>query len=981
MLRMTLPVLAMLLTTARAPLPAQQVLPPLSEAEVAEARAALTAMKADPRGPYLRLRWFCADGSVHPPAGSPCRERGGGVQYAELNDRATRLAALHIHVGTILQAVSFEELFDAAHANAWLQELVLERYLFGVDDGWVLRQARFYRGARQIEDEEARGHAFLERLLSNPAWTRDHFLLASQLVATVPHAAVAGEAGTERIRNLATEIAQLDPAFMNLRIKIHSFPSRSDLDSVEAYLRRREPPPEVRSRLIELRDALRGQNDARRSVEQLARYQGRLRALLGTELTALQRTWRAGDVRETFDAIAALAPRVRQLATTRSDGRTNLVLMDLGLTLQEQAFVLAQQLVADTAPADRLTRLQRLAPYLSLAHAAGFLSERERTALTGELRRLETERRLTALGYKQGLRYLGRALDWSSSTVRSTFAPVLGRYVQIEPLAVGFADAVLRGSVLLPLSQELQALHTDADRLLGTSHLILGQRVSQGIRGLNPGVAQRTLEIVPPTERDPHLEATKIYVLPETDAELRPVAGVLTLDEGNLLSHVQLLARNLGIPNAGLRSELVERLRPAQGREVFFAVSPLGRVIVEEPARLTPAMRNLVEAGRQSRAARVTLDVSRLRLDRWRPVPLDRLRIEDSGVIAGPKAANLGQLAAFFPGRVAPGVALPFGMFVRHVDRPFGGAGRTVLEELAEAYREADRMRAAGRSEDEVDRYMFGVLGRVRQAILELPWIPEVREAIVQAVQRTFPDVGRGVFIRSDTNVEDLPQFSGAGLNLTVANQRTVDDILAAIRRVWTSPFSERAYLWRRQILDEQGQVYPSVLLLESVHSDRSGVLISSGLENGTPADLTIATAEGVGGAVDGEDAETIVVDPAGRVRLLSQAKAPARRALLLEGTRGGVEWRPARKPDVLLQPGEIGQLQAIVAEWERTYGGDAEGRTWDIEFGVVDGRVWLFQVRPFIRFRSGDLLDRLRVLDEELRAYADHPVNLREVM
>ena len=42
-------------------------------------------------------------------------------------------------------------------------------------------------------------------------------------------------------------------------------------------------------------------------------------------------------------------------------------------------------------------------------------------------------------------------------------------------------------------------------------------------------------------------------------------------------------------------------------------------------------------------------------------------------------------------------------------------------------------------------------------------------------------DFSKGVFVRSDTNVEDLPQFSGAGLNLTVAHQTSADAVLASV--------------------------------------------------------------------------------------------------------------------------------------------------------------------------------------------------------
>lgn len=956
---------------------AQSFPPPLTEEQASEVRAAVAAMKADPRGPYLRIRWFCNDSTVHPPAGTPCRERGGGVQYAEFNDRARRLAELQFHVGTILQAVTFEELFDAERANYRLRELVVAKYLFEVDDGWALKQARFYRGARQIEDEEQRGHAFLEWLLARPQWTADNYLLATQLVGTIPHVSVGGDQLTYRIRNLATEVADRDQGFLAIRVKIHSFPSRDDVDAVDRYLAAKTPAPDVRAKLVELRDELRRQYDARRNVEHIAHYRRRLRGTLSDELAALERSFQQGDPRETFVRIGSLGPKIRGLVTQNTDGRANLLLLDLNLALQEQAFVLAQELGGqEPRPASRSQRLTELSHYVALAYAAGFLSARERQALDGEIARLHAAPRLGALDYKNGLSYLGRSLDWPTAAVRSVFGPVHQRYLQVEPKALGFPDAVVRGSVLLALARKLDDLGDDADRVLGSSHIVLGERVSQGVRGLNPGVALRRLEILESNHMDGHLDPTTIYVVPETTPELRPVAGVLTLDAGNLLSHVQLLARNLGIPNASITSALLPRLRQVAGSEVFYAVSPLGRVFLKRPTELTPAERGLLADGRDAKLEKIALNTERLQLDRLAPLPLTELRAEHSGVYVGPKAANLGQLSAYFPGRVSRGVALPFGMFSRHVNRPFD-AERTVLEELEAAYRHAAELRQAGRAEAEVDQFMFGELARVRKAILELPWLPDVRQMIVDSVRATFgPDLSGGLFVRSDTNVEDLPQFSGAGLNLTVPHQRTLDGVLTSIKRVWTSPFSERAYLWRKQILEDQGRIYPSVLLLESVHSEKSGVLITSGLQSGGADDLTIVTAEGVGGAVEGEDAETIVVDSAGAVRLLSQAKAPSRRVLVDRGA-GGVEWIAAHTPDYLLTKPEIDQLRQVVVEWKERFAPGDASQVWDIEFGFVGGKLWLFQIRPFVRFRSSELLARLSVLDEEVLAQSDRAVSL----
>jgi len=960
---------------------AQAFPPPLSDTQVVLVREAIDSMKRDPRGPYFRIRWFCNDGAVLAPEPYACVPHGGGAMYGELNDRAKQLAGLHFHIGTVLQATPKDSLFDEVFANHWLKELVVQQYLVEVDDGWALRQARYYRGAKQIEDEEQRGRELLEWLLAKPQWSADNYFLLMRLAAVLPHPGPGGDRISERVRNLATEAADLDRRLQPLRVKIHSFPSRDDLDSVQVRLGRPGLDPNVKSKLEELRDALRVQYDPRHAVETLSLYRRRLQSAVGPEIASIEQSLTAGRSREMLDRIAALAPRVRRMVLEGTDGGRKLALLDLQRSLLELAFVVAQELEAEQRQHQpREARLAYVDQLAALAYAAGFLSARERAAVVSEGARLRSARSVTALEYKNTVAYMARSLDWSTGTVRGVFSPVVERYAAVDSKAWGFIDAQLRGSVLLPLSQELGRLATDADRVIGASHDILGQRLSQGVRAVNPGVALRPLEIVPPDALEVHFDQNKIYVIPATTPELRPVAGVVTLDEGNLLSHVQLLARNLGIPNAAVLPTNLGLLQRAAGRETFFVVTPLGRVVLKLPDQLTAIERSLIEEGRQAQTERVTLDTDRLQLDRVVPIRLSELRATASGVLVGPKAANLGQLAFYFPDKVSAGVALPFGMFYQHVNRLFAGSSRTVLEELDDAYGEAVRMRRRGAPEAEIDALMFRALARVRQAIVELPWLPEMQRLIERAIRDTFGDnLAEGVFVRSDTNVEDLPQFSGAGLNLTVAHQTTFESVLTSIRRVWTSPFSERAYLWRKQILEEQSRIYPSVLLLASVPSEKSGVLITSGLDEGGPDDLTIAAAEGVGGAVEGEEAETIVVHRDGSIRLLSQAKAPARRRLQ-DGTAGGVMMVPSARSEYLLSNEDIAQLRDVVRTWKSRFAPDGVS-VWDIEYGFVGDKLWLFQIRPFVQFRSSALLERMRVLDREVQGNANRIVSLEEAV
>src|SRR6185369_11354038 len=104
------------------------------------------------------------------------------------------------------------------------------------------------------------------------------------------------------------------------------------------------------------------------------------------------------------------------------------------------------------------------------------------------------------------------------------------------------------------------------------------------VRALNPGLAFGRLRVAP---KDGVYTRDEIVALPETPADLEPAAGILTQGEGNILSHVQLLARALGIPNVVLGPSAFARLRPHDGESVFFIATPGGRVILKQAAAMS----------------------------------------------------------------------------------------------------------------------------------------------------------------------------------------------------------------------------------------------------------------------------------------------------------------------------------------------------------------------------------------------------------
>jgi len=916
-------------TAVAAELSANPMAPP-DAATLAEARHIVDAMKVNPRGPYSRLRWFCNDGTVHPPQPYACKERGGGYQHGEYSADRERLAELGWHVGTVVAALTFDELWDAADTQSRLRELPLETYLTDTQEGWVMHRARYYRGHVQAEDEEAVGRSLLLRLLGERQWIAENFLLFRETARALPHG-TAGDRGRE-LRRLAQSIAERASGFETLRAEVHTSPSATTVVRVRRWLADYQAGPDVDPELVadgerlvdllvESFDAAGRQTRLDETAQRLARRPGL--AEISAELGQLG----IGTPIERLQHMAGLTGKIRREITGDLAATDRLRLTDLLADLELETRLIAAEHLATPD----LTRAQYLAGaggLVTVAWGTGYLSDGERR----ELDRLLTsaaDGTLPLDEYQRLLRSLTLAMGWGTATVRHAFAEALVRYTALESGAARFVDDLLRGSALLALADALQPLVNDVQLLSGVRRVIDGTPVA-GLVALNPGFARGTLRFI---EAEGEVVATRsdIVLLPQTTAELPPVAGVLTRGEGNLLSHVQLLARNFGIPNVAVGETETAALRELDGSPIELIAGSDGSVVIRsalEAQATTPDT--------SAETAALTVPLPELQVNR--PLPLVAVSRSMSGRFVGPKAANLGELNRLFPGRVAPAIALPFGVFADHVGR----GPDSPLSRLAAVY-------AAHRRGEVDDAMLAAELSSLREAIASVRLNDALLAELLPMMRAEFgePD-SYGIFIRSDTNVEDLPGFTGAGLNETVANVRGLDAQLATVPRVWASVLSPRAIAWRSQLLTNPADVYASVLLMKSVPSGKSGVLVTTDLA-GRGAGLTVSTAWGVGGAVAGEAAQTLTLNADGSERLISEAKAPFQRYLSEEG---GVAWRRAPAGPVLTEA-EVDALRELAAEvggkYETVFDTDGRELPWDIEFGFVDGELTLFQIRPLI--------------------------------
>ena len=925
--------LVTVINTVRASLPAGEVL-----------QGWVQEMKTSSRGPFKRIRWFCNDGTIQPPKEYACKEHGGGVQHGEWTERVKLLRDNGYYIANVFADVKPEDLLTQPESADILKQMILEQFLIRADDGWIFRKARYYRGALQVEDETRGGRNLLLALAAEPGWRRQYFLSLREAVRFFPH----GRQGapTTEMRQLSLAIAESDKNFEKLRIKIHVKPELGDAAQVRAYAAQRGATDlaEDYERLAVTIEEIYRPQDIQKEIRSLAK-QVRNKRLARLLVESAAKFDDARDSAVRFSEAGRLLAALRDGMPEAGRPEQMLAVLDTSLSIEGDMFRSSTALLEGIARANRRQRLSWLQDSVEGLYGIGLISMRQREAVQESLAEI-SEGRPSLNEYKDELVYAARVPEWADRTLRFQFDEAISVLEILEPLTRRYVHDRLRGSLLLFYAEVLDGLMADANRQLGIRNTLFNQTVDAGLNGLNPGLARGVLRVFRPGDSIANLDRSGIYVLSATTENLPPVAGIITAGKGNMLSHVQLLARNLGIPNVAVSKRLLSQITAKEGRRVVLAVSPRGVVQLQED---NPGWDTVFAEESKTKLTLIRPDLEKLDLTNHRFMPLQNIRATDSGRISGPKAANLGELKYHFPEAVTGGLVIPFGQFRALLDRPIEPGGPSVFTWMQDQYALIDRLKNSPARQEQATR---GFLKKMRDWIVQAEPGQDFRNRLYAAMNKTFgPDGTYGVFVRSDTNVEDLPGFTGAGLNLTEANVVGFENVLAAIRRVWASPFSERAYRWRQAYMDHPEHVYVSVLLMQSVPAEKSGVMVTADVDTGQRDWLTIAVNEGVGGAVSGQTAEELRIHtPTGYVRLMYHASEPYKRVLLGDG---GMSKISASGAENVLTPKEIDILvdfaAAVPQRFPRLLDAAGQPVPADIEFGFYREKLVLFQIRPFL--------------------------------
>ncbi|HTM19443.1 MAG TPA: PEP/pyruvate-binding domain-containing protein, partial [Kofleriaceae bacterium] len=444
-------------------------------------------------------------------------------------------------------------------------------------------------------------------------------------------------------------------------------------------------------------------------------------------------------------------------------------------------------------------------------------------------------------------------------------------------------------------------------------------------QAFNRGSAVGTLRVIKPDAKLDTMmfDRNDIVLLQESYPDIAPVSGILTTVFSTPLSHVNLRATAWGIPNAGY-TRARDEYGKLDGQKVYYEVRDTDFVL--RPAT-EAEIRELDHKINEQR----TVKVPAADLGNARMAMLPRIHARDV-VAYGTKCSNLGEIVSAHVGvNVPDGFGLPIFYYQRHM--LLNGLDKKVNDMLADPRWASD---AAWRK---------AALEDLQKQIKDAPIDPAVLDAVYKRVRLKLG--GKGVFVRSSTNAEDLEGFNGAGLYDTVPNVRGKKQIGEAIKTVWASLWNWRAVQERAAFGIDHHAVYAGVLIQIGVNASASGVLITDNLWN--PEDdnsYTINAKKGLGmRVVEGKNVpEQVIFDTSNDgTKIISRSDDPV---MLVFDDKGGIREVPNDNRGVILTEERAKRLAEQVQRFVPLF---SRKSALDVEWVLQGEEVWIVQARPYV--------------------------------
>lgn len=446
---------------------------------------------------------------------------------------------------------------------------------------------------------------------------------------------------------------------------------------------------------------------------------------------------------------------------------------------------------------------------------------------------------------------------------------------------------------------------------------------NQEYLALNTGSAIGRIHIIDKLDDTVEIGDNEIIVLKELPINLPPVRGIIIAKPSSPLSHINILAKGWNIPNVYIKD--ADKLFREYNTYVFKLDASLTGYTLKR------ASQEDVRTGFTSPDQQIPpVDLKTTTL-----AGIGEMRKRDS-IKYGAKAANLGEM---INAKVA-GIAIPDGFSV-----PFHWYEKFMRDNGFDSI---------------IDQYLddndFIHNPRVRRKKLE-----DLRNTIqngkfdetlrTEIIARWRSQLGgKPVFVRSSSNSEDLPNFSGAGLYSSVPNVIEEGKLIEAVKKVWGSLWKFEAYEARVRNYISQTDVYMSALIQLGVDMEKGGVMITKDpFDDRNKNAVYISAVCGHNSKVVDNSGlpEQILFNPrSNSVIVMTLSQQESALAFDEKGDLKETVDKCAGAKKRVLTDLQVRNLAKAAIDIRRVFGGSKEQ---DIEWGLMNGKIYVVQARPFI--------------------------------
>ncbi len=529
--------------------------------------------------------------------------------------------------------------------------------------------------------------------------------------------------------------------------------------------------------------------------------------------------------------------------------------------------------------------------------------------------------------FPEDRRFIVGTIAWQKSVEKWTWELWEGDLANAEHIRT--ADAAINKSFFEKvyfkpnsIRQDDASANIDVDRITQDE-----LNKNQEYLALNTGKAIGRIHIIEKLDDTVEIGDNEIVILKELPISLPPVRGIIVAKPSSPLSHINILAKGWNVPNIYIKD--ADKLFKEMDTWWVELDASLTNYKIKRVVDFDREMRPDIPKPPDQQIAPVNLKVQKL-------TNLRRMRRTDS-IAFGSKAANLGELfAARIPGFTVPeGFSVPFYWYDKFMKS--NGLDKAIVAQM-----------------DEYDfvhnpRYRRQKLEEFRARIQNGTFDEGLRKEIIARWKTDL--AGKAVFVRSSSNSEDLPNFSGAGLYSSVPNVVDEKGLIEAVKKVWGSLWKFEAYEARVRNYVDQESVYMSALIQVGINMDKSGVLITKDpFDRENKNSVYISTVCGLGQNVvnnKGIPEQTLFNPRSNAVILMTFSDQVNALTFDANGDLKEVPDKCASPTTKrILNDLQVRSLARIALGIRRAFGKKSEQ---DIEWGIMKGRLYIVQARPYI--------------------------------